>query len=170
MRFKGWTDHANVPALMRRHEVFLFPSKYEGFPMALIEAMAGGCAPVASRLQGITDHIVEDGLSGLLFRIGDARQAAEHTLVLLSDPARLLSLRRCAQNSTARYSLISQAQHYLRLFSKIQSSPLVPSVEDLQCWTLASGLRPAWWHGMPAPAKSYLRLVREKVQPWITVP
>ena len=42
VEYLGWTDPNDVPGLMERHDVFLFPSRFEGFGKTLIEAMAGG--------------------------------------------------------------------------------------------------------------------------------
>jgi glycosyltransferase involved in cell wall biosynthesis len=50
----------------------VMPSEwYEGFPMTLVEAFAQGLPVIASRL-GAMAEIVEDGITGLLFKPGDA--------------------------------------------------------------------------------------------------
>jgi len=46
------------------NDVFLLPSKYEGLPMALLEAMAAGCVPVVSNV-GSIGTVVEDGVNGV---------------------------------------------------------------------------------------------------------
>ncbi|MEM4217349.1 MAG: glycosyltransferase family 4 protein [Candidatus Methanomethylicaceae archaeon] len=55
-----------VPDVLRNHDVLIMPSRFEGFPNILIEAMACGVVPVASLLPGITDFIVDDGECGFL--------------------------------------------------------------------------------------------------------
>jgi glycosyltransferase involved in cell wall biosynthesis len=52
-------------ALLDAHALLL-PSSSEGSPLTLLEAQACGCVPVASRLPGSTDHVVADGLTGIL--------------------------------------------------------------------------------------------------------
>jgi glycosyltransferase involved in cell wall biosynthesis len=49
---------------------------YEGFPTTILEAMAAGKPVVCSRIGGLPE-IVEEGITGLLFRPGDARDLAE---------------------------------------------------------------------------------------------
>lgn len=61
----SWLSAAQVNELLERADVFVLPSRSEGQPMALLEAMAHGVCVVASDVGGIPE-IVENGLSGLL--------------------------------------------------------------------------------------------------------
>ena len=55
----------DVAELCQAADVFVFPSKQEGLPVALMEAMACGAPVVCSRIRGNTD-IVKDGVNGYL--------------------------------------------------------------------------------------------------------
>jgi glycosyltransferase involved in cell wall biosynthesis len=68
-------DPARVADALRDHDVFFLPTLAEGSPLALLEGMAAGLAPVASRVGGIPD-IVSDGVDGLLFEPLDLDGAA----------------------------------------------------------------------------------------------
>jgi glycosyltransferase involved in cell wall biosynthesis len=59
--------------VLMENDVFLLPSKYEGLPMALLEAMAAGCVPVVSNVGSIAT-VVEDGVNGLFVNEGDVAE------------------------------------------------------------------------------------------------
>lgn len=77
LRFTGYIE--NLPALLAAFDVIAAPSDNEAFSLALVEAMASGCAVVATRVGGMAE-IVEDGVTGLLVE----RDNAYSLLVALS--------------------------------------------------------------------------------------
>jgi glycosyltransferase involved in cell wall biosynthesis len=77
-------DPGEVADLLRDHDVFFLPTLAEGSPLALLEAMAAGLAPVASRVGGIPD-IVTDGEDGLLFAPMDVGGATDALSSALAD-------------------------------------------------------------------------------------
>lgn len=171
VRFLGWTDPQYAAKVMSRHDVLLFPSRYEGFGIVLIEAMAAGCVPVASILPGITDWIIEDGVSGLLFPVGDVNRAAAHLFTLHHDRNRLESLRQQARKAAERFSAERMADQYIQLFHEVLSRPgEIRSAEPIEKCALARGLRPAWWFRLPEPVKNQLRGAREMVRAHIRIP
>ena len=79
---------ADVPDLLDAADLFVLPSRFEGLPLALLEAMAAGLAVVATRIGG-TDEAVEDGVTGTLVPPGDPLALAAAIADALDDPARL---------------------------------------------------------------------------------
>lgn len=69
-------------------DLFLFPSIFEGLPVALLEAMACGCVPVASRLEGITDIVIDDEVDGCLANVGDVDGFASAITALAANTQR----------------------------------------------------------------------------------
>lgn len=72
--------------LLRALDIFVLPSLNEGIPMALLEAMAASRAVVASRVGGIPEIIVEDGVEGILVEPMDVTQLAESCRRLIESP------------------------------------------------------------------------------------
>ncbi len=61
----------DMQKLYQQTSIFALPSRVEGFPMCLIEAMSQGCACVAFSVQGAVDEIIEKNISGLVVDDGD---------------------------------------------------------------------------------------------------
>lgn len=164
LRFMGRTSPDHVPSLMADHDVFLFPSRFEGLPLTLVEAMATGCVPIASRIHGVTDFVVEDGKTGLLFPVGDVRQAAGHLVRLAGDRVLLGRLRGAARESAFnRFGIERQGASYYSIIQRVLGTPR-PLAEPLplERWAIPRGLRPGWWFRLPEPAKNALRGMRER--------
>jgi glycosyltransferase involved in cell wall biosynthesis len=70
VRFLGWRD--DVPRLMATADLLCRPSRWEGMPYAVLEAMASGLPVVASRVDGARD-LVLDGVTGALCDVGCPR-------------------------------------------------------------------------------------------------
>ncbi|SRR5579875_98279 len=74
----------DVPQQLRRVRIAVLPSRWEGMPNALLEAMACGLACVATRVSGNGD-VIEHGINGLLVAPEDHTALAEALLLLLRD-------------------------------------------------------------------------------------
>jgi len=70
--------------ILSTFDLFLMTSQHEGFPVALIEAMALGVASIATDVGGVGEAI-RDGIDGLLAPFGDAETLSAQALRLLDD-------------------------------------------------------------------------------------
>jgi glycosyltransferase involved in cell wall biosynthesis len=80
----GFIPHVEAQRLLARATVVVLPSRREGLPMALLEALAQGRAVVATPVGGIPS-LVEDGVTGLLVPHGDPRALRAAVERLLAD-------------------------------------------------------------------------------------
>ena len=71
--FLGQRD--DVPDLLCAADFFVLPSRFEGLPLSILEAMAAGLPVVSTRVGG-TDEVVVEGETGYLVAAGDADQLA----------------------------------------------------------------------------------------------
>ncbi len=111
----------DVPTILANHDVLLLPSRFEGFPNTLIEAMACGLVPIVSRLSGTTDWIVGDDAGFVCER--DSLDSWCDALVRLSrERELLLKMSQAAVNRVRNhFSLDKTAQLYHKLFTGIIS-------------------------------------------------
>ena len=70
-RWTGPLTNAELLALYARQDVFVLPTRFEGFPVALVEAMAAGLPAVVSDIPSGVPEIVEAGVNGERPPIGD---------------------------------------------------------------------------------------------------
>lgn len=82
VRFMGVVN--NPIGAMAGMDAIVLPSLWEGMPNAVLEAMAAGKPVVASRIAGM-DELVQDGVTGLLCKPGDAEELAAALLRLARD-------------------------------------------------------------------------------------
>ncbi|KQT65891.1 hypothetical protein ASG54_22485 [Aureimonas sp. Leaf460] len=83
------------------YDVFVLPSFKDGRPIAVLEALASGCAVVASFVGGLP-ALVENDVNGYLVPPGDAAVIATHLLTLAADPNRLAALQIAARQVAER--------------------------------------------------------------------
>jgi glycosyltransferase involved in cell wall biosynthesis len=119
--YVGCPDDAALLALYRTAHVFAYPSRYEGFGLPLLEAMACG-APVVAAAASAVPEVCGD--AALLVPPDDRRGWAEALRAVLLDPALASSLvaagpvraapfswDRCAERTRATYEHASSARH-----------------------------------------------------------
>ena len=105
---------ANPFASMRRCSVFVLPSRFEGLPGVLIQAMACGAPVVAADCPFGPSEIVTSEESGILVPPEDPDALAEALLSLLRDSARRRALGEAARVSAQRYTLDAIMPNYVR--------------------------------------------------------
>jgi glycogen synthase len=83
---RGRVEDADLVNLYRAADVYITPTRYEGFGLTLLEAMATGC-PLVSTDIPVVDETVQHGINGWLARPDDPDDLARGILALLDDPA-----------------------------------------------------------------------------------
>lgn len=101
--------------LMRAFDVYCLPSRFEGMPVSLLEAMAVGVAPVATAVGG-TPEVVTHGEDGLLVPPGNDDALARAVLELLEDPARRRSMGEQASRTAERFGLQAMVERTERAY------------------------------------------------------
>jgi len=112
----GWQDNP-FPA-MAAAAVFVLPSKFEGLPGVLIQALACGCPVVATDCPGGSAEILDHGHYGRLVPIGDAGAMAGAIEATLDNPPDRQALKTRAEH----YSAETSAKRYAELLTGIQTT------------------------------------------------
>ncbi len=116
IHFVGW--QAAPAAWLKAADVMVFPSRTEGSPNALLEAMAAGCAVVASDIAPCRE-LIEPGVSGELAEVGDATGFVRAIIRLLGDAGlrsrEVESARRAVEASHAVGTVMSKLSGFYDL-------------------------------------------------------
>jgi len=100
-------------------EVYILPSRYETFPMAVLEAYACGKPVIASDVGGLKELIV-DGETGFLFEAGNFKQMAEKMVYLLNNSDKAVEISRKARILVEeKYSIDKVVDMIERLYSEV---------------------------------------------------
>ncbi len=106
----------DVADWLGRAEVFVHPARWEGFGLALLEAMLAGLPIVASEVSSIPE-IVADGTTGLLVPPDDVSQLTEAINNLLDDPARARSYGAAGlERARTLFSVAAMAERTLAVY------------------------------------------------------
>ncbi len=162
--FIGKRSVEEMPGIYRRADVFLLPSRFEGCGFSLLEAMAEGCAPVASDIQGSVRTILDNGHAGKLAPVGNARAFAKAVLELESDRSMLRKMQDAAfARVSSEYTLDRMEQAYAKVFSAAMTHPDSRDQPlDLADYAVPSDLRPTWRTLIPRPVKNWVRTCLER--------
>lgn len=104
----------------RAADVFALPTAREGLPNVLLEAMACAVPPVITRLEGVTDWIVDAGVTGELVPTADGAAFAAALSSLLTSPERRQSIGTAARADVAgRFDIKGTAQQTLEVYQQL---------------------------------------------------
>lgn len=113
-------DRTDIPTLLSDADIFVLPSRQEGFGLALIEAMASGLPVVAARTGGPAT-LIEHGVNGLTFTPGDAGDLAGQILRLSEDAALRESCVRHGHATAKGYDITATLAAHRALYARLDA-------------------------------------------------
>ncbi len=117
IHFLGKQD--DVHELLPLADLLLMPSQMESFGLAALEGMSCSVPAIATRVGGVPE-LVEDGVNGLLFNIGDVDAMAEAAIALLKDTDRHQAMSQAARRTAVeRFSTTSIIPLYEQYYQRI---------------------------------------------------
>ncbi|MEA2626344.1 MAG: hypothetical protein QOD06_2389 [Candidatus Binatota bacterium] len=130
IRFLG--NRSDISDLLNGSDVFVFPTYGEGFPNALVEAMASALPIVTSDVPPIRE-LVRDGSQALLVAPRDADGVARALRGLASDPELRQKLRLAARARALDFRLTSSIRRYEELYGSLVEAHRKPPLERGLC-------------------------------------
>jgi glycosyltransferase involved in cell wall biosynthesis len=112
----------NVPDWLAAATVWILPTERENFSVAVLEAMAAGCAILATMCPG-NDEILVDGDNALTFAVGDVDAAADGLRRLLGDPSLRAHLSRGAKTTSAEHTAERMVDGYCDVYTRAVEVP-----------------------------------------------
>lgn len=102
----------NITDYLLNSEIFAFPSYSEGFPNALLEAMACGCACIAYDCKTGPSEIITNKVDGILIPVGDTNKFGLQLETLMKSEEMRLEIRENALSNILRFSPSKLGQEY----------------------------------------------------------
>jgi len=108
-----WAKYAN------ECDIFVLCSDYEGFPMALCEAMSVGLPVISTRYHEGTEELITDGKSGMLVPVGDVVALASAMVSLAHSNSLRRSVGREATGIREKYGLSTVVTRWVELCERL---------------------------------------------------
>lgn len=113
--FRGWLERDQLPAVYKDADIFVLPSRDEGMPNAMLEAMAAGLPVIGSKVAGLNEVVI-DGETGFLVPPEDANALAHALRVSIEDRDQTFTLGKAARERVVeRFSWDRAAESYMSL-------------------------------------------------------
>ncbi len=116
VRWIGYVDEEDKPVLYRSAEVFVFPSRHEGFGLPPLEAMACGTPVVASDCGSLPEII---GPAGFAIDPDDPRHMAGAIIGIITQDDLAADLRRQGPEQAARFTWQATALETLAIYGRL---------------------------------------------------
>jgi glycosyltransferase involved in cell wall biosynthesis len=119
VNFLGRRSNAEVIEIAARHDVFVLPTRYEGVPVALLEAMSVGLVPVVSNVESGVAEVLSNGQTALMPPVGDIGAFADAIAALDRNRTLLESISDAAwKYVAAHHDAHTRADAYQALFAR----------------------------------------------------
>lgn len=130
IHYKGCLNPSEISAVLEKYDIMVMPSNHEGFGLALAEAMSAGLGCVASKINNVTDMIMQSGKEGILVGRNDITAFAD-AIEMMSKSRQLIKQFGSAARAkiVRQFSLYNQGEQYLQLLTKLSSDTNYVEVE-----------------------------------------
>ena len=127
LELRGWVE--NPRDHLAEFDIVAMPSRLEGFPLAMVEAMLAARPVIATRVGSMPEAVL-DGETGLLIEKNDVNGLAKSLLKLRDDPQLRTELGQQARKlALERFTVEAMTASYEQLWEKVLSLPRSPRLQ-----------------------------------------
>ncbi len=123
---RGLGDQVRLPGVttaiaaeLQEADLYIHASRFEGYPNAVVEALACGCPVIATDSPGAVREILQDGAYGQLVKVDDVEGLAVAMISVMADANLRRAMRRKAPEAVAELSVDRIAAHWIDLFHAV---------------------------------------------------
>ena len=140
---------SDVRRLLGLVDIYVHPSREEGFGLAVVEAMLAGCPVVAAAGTGAVIELIDSGNAGLLVKPGSPTDMADAVIALASDPQRADKMGATARAACLDEFNISKFAGSISTFleesfpsavRRRRGQPVIPALEPAEIIVEAAGV------------------------------
>lgn len=117
-RRHGYLHGEAYAEAIRDSDLFIYPSRYDGFPAPPLQAMASGCALVVTAVAGVTDYAVS-GENALVVQPGDVAGLTEAVKRLIGDAGLRQRLQSGGIETARRYDVRNTSRQLLEFLQEV---------------------------------------------------
>jgi len=115
----GEVANKDIAQYYQLADLFLMPSRGEGFPRVLLESMACGCPTISFEVGGVANILPVDAIKELLIPLDNENKFIEQSIKLISDQKLLEHLSKCSYQKAKQYRTEDIVDMYIDRLSEI---------------------------------------------------
>lgn len=110
--------HTEIPDIIITHDVFVFPSFFEGFGLVILEAMACGLPVITTSATGGPD-IIEHGKEGFIIEPGNEEQLKKAIQFFVDHPQQIEIMGRAARRKAEQYTWDAYGERWVEIIEEL---------------------------------------------------
>ena len=118
----GKVPNKDIAKYYQLADLFLMPSRGEGFPRVLLESMACGCPALSFEVGGVADILPVDAIKELLIPLDNENKFVEQSIKLISDQHLLEELSKYSYQKVKQYSTDHIVDMYVDQLGRLLNS------------------------------------------------
>ncbi|QCS50071.1 glycosyltransferase family 4 protein [Picosynechococcus sp. PCC 11901] len=117
--YAGFQAPEDLPQFFRQADIFVLPSRYDGWGVVVNQAVGAGLPIICSDAVGSAPDLVTMGENGFIFPAGDVAKLHEALHYYVSEPARITVASVASQRRSLQWSSTVGAERWLDLFKRV---------------------------------------------------